>query len=121
MVAVAIALWGCASQQSTSVQSSQHRRPPAPSQPAINGNFQSVSAADVRSALKAMRTHMIKQYGSALPVYNVYIVSRNRMTMHYWASGLETYGYVDRINGKWKFTEVFAERAIITGASNPTQ
>ena len=64
---------------------------------------------------------MIKEYGSALPIYDVYVVDRDRVTVHYWGKGVETYGNVDRINGKWKFTGALTERTVVTGVNIPTQ
>jgi hypothetical protein len=116
-----LALLSCAPQQGIHVESSQHVQPPAPLQPKIEGNLRSVSSADLRLALNVMRMHMAKEYGSSLSIYGVYVVDRDRMTMHYWANGVETYGYVDRINGKWRFTNAIVERNVTTGANIPTQ
>jgi len=37
------------------------------------------------------------------------------MSIHYWAKGSQTWSYVERIRGQWKFTETAIERGYQDG------
>jgi hypothetical protein len=64
---------------------------------------------------------MIKEYRAALPVYSVYVVDQNHMSIRYWANRSQTWSYVERIRGRWQFTETAVERVITTGSNLPTE
>jgi hypothetical protein len=92
--------------------------PPPPRHPAIEGNFKSVSSADIRRVLDLMRESMIKEYGSALPIYRVEVTDHNHIIIHYWADDTETSEYAERVKGKWKLGDI--KRVIVTGSNIPT-
>lgn len=115
-IIAALALTGCAP-----AQPHERVQPPAPRHPIIEGNFKSVSATDIRRVLEVMRKHITEDNGCLLPIYSLYVVDRNHISVCYWAKGLETWAYVERVKGKWwKLSESAIERVITTGVNIPT-
>jgi hypothetical protein len=114
LLITALLLSGCAQKQQVLPPSP----PPAPAHPWIEGNFKTVSSGDIRRGLDIVRKHMIEEYGSALPIYGVYVVDQNHMSIRYWAKGLQTWTYVERIKKKWQLSGDTAVELIITTGSN---
>jgi hypothetical protein len=112
----ALLLVSCAAQQQEKAESP----PPPPAHPSIEGNFRAVSRADIGRGLAIVRTQIVKQYGDTFPIYSVYVVDQNHMSIRYWAKGSQTWSYVERIRGQWKFTETAIERVIRTDSYLPT-
>ena len=101
------------------LSSCAQEQPPAPAHPALEGDWESVSHADVRVAMNIIRKDLIKTQGSALPIYRVRVVDRNHIQVCYWPRrDIEACAQVERVNGTWRRSQF--ERAIITGRSVPT-
>lgn len=116
LFAAALFLISCAARQQEEAESP----PPPPVHPSIEGNFRAVSRADIRRGLAIVRTEMVKQYGETFPIYSVYVVDQNHMSIRYWTKRSQTWSYVERINGQWKFAETAIERVIRTEGYLPT-
>ena len=114
----ALALASCAPEEES--QQRQPLQPLPPRHPALEGNIKSASSAEIRQILDLVRKHINKTYGSALPIYRVYVLNSSHVNVSYWAKGLQNVAYVERVNGKWKVTDTLIERAIITGRNIPT-
>jgi hypothetical protein len=106
------ALVGCAQQQPQWMV-----QPPPPEHPAITGAVHLVSPTDLREVVAIMRTHIRHDYGADLPIYTLDGVSRNHVSVSYWAKGHNTFAQVERVHGKWQLSKRMFERYITTGTS----
>jgi len=113
-VIAAIALIGCAEQRESPPP------PPPPAQPLLQGAFRSVSSADITRILQLTRRYMVKEYGSALPIYFINVVDPNHVSVGYWARGQQLWKELERVSAKWKVTDAEPERIITTGANLST-
>src|SRR5689334_10471143 len=105
LFAVALLLASCAAQQQETAET-----PPAPpAHPSMEGDFRAVSRDDISRGLAIVRKQMVKQYRETFPIYSVYVVDQNHMSIRYWAKGTQTWSYVERIDGHWQFTETAIE------------
>jgi hypothetical protein len=86
----------------------------------MEGNFKAVSRTDISTGLAIVRKQMVKQHGETFPIYSVFVVDQNHMSIRYWAKGSQTWSYVERIGGQWQFTETAIERVIKTKGYLPT-
>jgi hypothetical protein len=97
------------------------QRPPPPAHPTIEGDWDSVSHADIHAAMKLVREDVAKQYGSSLPMYRVVVVDRDHIQVCYWPSGdTEICAELYREHGKWRRPRVGEPRTIITAPNVPT-
>jgi hypothetical protein len=82
LLAIALLLLSCAAQQ----QEQAEAPPPPPAHPSMEGNFRAVSRADISRGLAIVRRQMVKQHGETFPIYSVYVVDQNHMSIRYWVS-----------------------------------
>jgi hypothetical protein len=94
------------------------RQPPPPSHPIIQGNINTVSRADIRTALAIVRKDIIQRDGFALPIYAVNIADHDHVQVCYWPNGIDTCAMLERIKGKWMLQPY--ERVVVPGANVPT-
>ena len=109
LVAFGFCLVGCAD---------QHRQPPAPAHPSVEGNVHSVSGADVQTALRIVRKEIVAQYGSALPIYRVHILDCDHIEVCYWPNGIDTCAELERVRDRW--TRAQYDRVVVPGGNIPT-
>jgi|SRR5882724_10590528 len=95
-------------------------QPPPPAHPAIQGVVNSVTSADIRGILAFMRQHIIKEHGSFVPIYSVYIIDRNSASVTWWNNGVQTTTPLERLKGKWQLSTSESERISTTGINIPT-
>jgi len=81
--------------------------PPAPRHPKLEGHINSVSAADIREVIRLKQQEMVKEFGTALPIYTVRVHSKNHIEVQFWdPEGVEVWRDARRVKGKWKFDEL---------------
>jgi hypothetical protein len=98
----------------------QSSAPAPPLQPLLQGALRSVSSADVARILQVTRRFMMKEYGSALPIYVIAVSDPNHVNVGYWVRDQYLRKDVERVRAKWKVTDAEPERIITTGANIPT-
>ena len=103
----AVGLWGCAEPKLIA--------PPAPAQPLIGGAVSSVSASDIRIVLAMMRADIATRLKSPAPIYAVQVDDHNHIEILYYPEGTKTVAEADRINGKWRLSEI--ERLVLGGSN----
>ena len=115
IVCAALAVTACAQEQQQTA-----RTPPPPKSPWIEGEFKTVSSADIRAVVALMRQHIRKEYGMSLPIYRVHVIDRDNVSFQYWQHDTETWAYARRVKGRWQFDDAEAERVIVPGSNIPT-
>jgi hypothetical protein len=92
--------------------------PPAPTHPKIEGHVDAVSAADIRAVIRLKQQDLTKEYGKALPIYNVRVHGHNHIEVHYYApDGVSIWRDARRVNSHWKFDKLIDDTIILSGSA----
>jgi len=93
--------------------------PPAPRHPKIEGDVDSVSAADIREVIRLKQQELTKEYGKVLPIYTVRVHSHNHIEVEYYSpDGVSIWRDARRVKGKWKFDELSDDIILVDGAAS---
>jgi hypothetical protein len=95
---------------------------PLPAHPTIEGEWESVSLADIRTALDLVQKEVIRAYHSPRPIFRVRVVDRNHIEVCYYHAwpARDPYACQVVIRGKYGWALPELERAIMTGRNIPT-
>jgi hypothetical protein len=79
--------------------------PPPPAHPAIEGNWEAVSFADIRACIAAVKQDFVR-LGTSYPLYVVRVQDRNHIDVCYWPlRHLEECLHLERRGGSWKLMD----------------
>jgi hypothetical protein len=91
--------------------------PPAPAHPVIEGDWESVSHADIRTVLDIVRKDLMTRFGFTYPIYTVGVSDRDHIDVCYWPNGIHTCAVLWRVKGKWTLQPF--ERVVVPSANIP--
>lgn len=79
---------------------------PPPTHPTIEGDWPSVSQAEIQTALALVRDYYVRLGSSPPAPYRVVVTDRNHMKVcWYLSTHIETCDVVERVRGKWQLAQ----------------